>query len=86
MPRTIFDKYSSPLPPPDMLRDLFNRAQKARGLTAPELGGLLNTSGGYVRQKKHKGTDAFTVADVRAWCEALGITDPYEVGKAILRK
>jgi hypothetical protein len=77
---------AAPLPPPDLLLDLFNRAQKNRNIKSPQLGALLNTSGGYIRQKKHNGTDSFTVADVRAWCEALGITDPYEVGKAILSK
>lgn len=86
MPRTIFDKYANPLPPPDMLRDLFNHAQKARGLTAPELGGLLDKSPEYIRLKKHRGTDSFTVADVRQWCEALGINDPLALGKAILRE
>jgi len=86
MPRTIFDKYANPVPPPDLLKDLFNHYQKARGLSSTEFGELLHKSGEYVRQKKHKGTDSFTVKDVRAWCQSLGITDPLEVGKAILRE
>lgn len=34
-------KWCKPVPPPNMLRDLFNRYQKACGLTSADLGKLL---------------------------------------------
>lgn len=75
-------KWCKPVPPPNMLRDLFDRYQKARGMTSTELGERLHVSAEAVRMKKHRGT--WTAEEIRAWCKALGITDPEEVGKAIL--
>lgn len=77
-------KWCKPVPPPNMLRDLFNRYQKARGLTSKDLGELLHTSADCVRMKKHRGT--WSAEDIRVWCKALGITDPEEVGKAVLNR
>ena len=71
---------------PDRLNDLFTRYKKALGLKDKDVGKRLGISENYVRQKRHKGTDCWTVADVRQMCEALNITDPMAVGEAILRK
>lgn len=73
-----------PVPPPDMVANLFTRYMTARGITSAQLGAALNMSAEAVRGKKHRGT--WTVEDVRAWCKALGIDDPEEVGKAVLNR
>lgn len=82
MPKTRFDRFARPVPPPNMLRDLFDRYQKARKMTSAYLGQRLNVSAEAVRMRKHRGT--WTAEDIRAWCAALGITNPEEVGKAVL--
>ena len=82
MPKTIFDKYSAP--PEDRLNDLFRRQKKALGLKDKDIGAAINTSAGYVQLKRHKGTENWTVADVRQMCKVLHITDPTAVGEAIL--
>lgn len=74
-----------PIPASDRLNDLFTRYKKALGLKDKDVGEKLGMSEGYVRQKRHKGTDCWTVADVRQMCEVLNITDPMAVGEAILR-
>lgn len=79
-------KYLGTVPPPDMLKDLFKRHQKAHKMTSAEMGVKMGTSGNAVRQKLHRGTDTWTVADVREWCEKLGITSAEEIGRAILRR
>ena len=84
MPATRFDRFRQPAPPPDMLRELFNRYQKARGINADAMGQRLGISGAAVRQKKCRGTATWTVADVVRWCRELGIDSPEEIGAAIL--
>lgn len=37
-----------------------------------------------VRRKKMRGV--WSNEDIRAWCKALDITDPEEVGKAVLNR
>lgn len=77
-------KWCKPVPPPNLLRDLFNRYQKARGMTSADLGKRLHLQPDSVRRKKCRGV--WTNEDIRAWCEALDITDPEEVGKAVLNR
>lgn len=79
-------KYLGTVPPPDMLRDLIKRHQKAQKLSSSEIGERMNKSGDAVRVKLHRGTDNWTVADVRQWCEVVGITSAEELGRAILRR
>lgn len=79
------DKPQPIIPASDNLNDLFTRYKKALGLKDKDVGEKLGMSEGYVRQKRHKGTDSWTVADVRQMCEALKITDPMAVGEAILK-
>lgn len=89
MPKTTWIHPHRPplnVPPPDMLRDLFNRYQRAQGLDSEALGKLLGISSGAVRCKKHGGTQRWALRDVQQWCEVLNITDPTELGKAILHK
>lgn len=90
MPRTkLCDKYCMPkktavkVKPPNMLRDLFDRYMKAQGITSEELGRRLGgMTPDSVRMKKHSGK--WDSAQIREWCKALNITDPAELGKAIL--
>lgn len=85
MGKSIFDKYSQPEPPPaDRLNELFVRYKKALGLTDKEIGERIGTSAGYVQLKRHKGTAHWSVADVQEMCKVLQITDPLELGEAIL--
>ena len=77
-------KWCMPVPPPNMLRDLFNRYQKVRGMSSAELGKRLKMQPESVRRKKCRGV--WSNEDIRAWCEALEITDPEEVGKAVLNR
>ena len=77
-------KWCVPVPPPNLLRDLFNRYQKARGMTSADLGKRLHLQPDSVRRKKCRGV--WTNEDIRSWCEALDITDPEEVGKAVLNR
>lgn len=87
MGKSIFDKYSKPVvapPPADRLNDLFRRYKKALGLTDKDIGNEIGTSAGYVQLKRHKGTAHWSVADVREMCQVLHITDPLELGEAIL--
>ena len=77
-------KWCKPVPPPNMLRDLFNRYQKAQGLTSRDLGMLLGMQPESVRRKKMHGI--WTNEEIRAWCKALNITNPEEVGKAVLNR
>lgn len=69
---------------PNLLLDLFNRYQKAQELTSADLGERLHMQPDSVRRKKCRGV--WTNEEVRAWCEALHITDPEEVGKAVLNR
>ena len=87
MGKSIFDKYTKPAvqpPPADRLNDLFRRRKKALGLKDKDIAAELNTSAGYIQLKRHKGTDHWSVADVREMCQVLQITDPVELGEAIL--
>lgn len=84
MPPIKWIKPPKNVPPPNMVRDLFNRYQKAQGMTSADLGRQLGMSPEAVRSKKSRGT--WTTDDVRDWCHALGITSAEEVGKAILYK
>lgn len=85
MGKNIFDKYAKPAaPPPDRLNDLFRRHKKALGLTDKDIGDSIGTSAGYVQLKRHKGTAHWSVADVQEMCKVLQITDPLELGEAIL--
>ena len=78
-------KWIGTAPPEDKLKTLFGRYKKERKLKSDELGELMNKSGDAVRAQLYRGTDCMSVADVRNWCEALGITSAEEIGKAILR-
>ena len=72
MPKTmLIHPHRPPLnvPPPDMLRDLFNRYQRAQGLDSEALGKLLGISSGAVRCKKHGGTQRWAL--LRAMAAAL---------------
>lgn len=87
MGKSIFDKYTKPAvqpPPADRLNDLFRRHKKALGLTDKDIGDSIGTSAGYVQLKRHKGTAHWSVADVQEMCKVLQITDPMELGEAIL--
>lgn len=85
MGKNIFDKYAKPAPPPpDRLNELFKRRKKNLGLTDKEIGESIGTSAGYVQLKRHKGTAHWSVADVQEMCKVLQITDPMELGEAIL--
>lgn len=77
-------KWCKPVPPPNMLRDLFNRHMKAKGISSVELGKMVGIQPESVRRKKSRGV--WSNEDIRAWCEALDITDPEEVGKAVLNR
>ena len=77
-------KWCKPVPPPNLLLDLFNRYQKARGMTSADLGKLLEMQPESVRRKKMRGV--WSNEDIRAWCKALDITDPEAVGKAVLNR
>ena len=79
-------KWLGTVPPPDMLKDLFKRYQKAQKLSSTQIGERMGKSGEAVRGKLHRGTDTWSVEDVRIWCETLGITSAEEVGKAVLRR
>jgi hypothetical protein len=79
-------KYLGTIPPPDMLQALLKHYQKSRKLTSADVGKALGKSSEAVRGKLHRNTDTWTVADVRQWCEALGITSAEELGRAILRR
>lgn len=85
MGKNIFDKYAKPAPPTaDRLNDLFRRHKKALGLRDKDIGDSIGTSAGYVQLKRHKGTAHWSVADVQEMCKVLQITDPLELGEAIL--
>lgn len=75
-------KYMKPVPPPNRLRELFDRYQKARRMTSVDMGAVLKMQPESVRRKKSRGV--WTNEEVRAWCKALDITDPEELGRAIL--
>jgi hypothetical protein len=75
-------KYMRPVPPPNRLRELFDRYQKARRMTSVDMGAVLKMQPESVRRKKSRGV--WTNEEVRAWCKALDITDPEELGRAIL--
>ena len=81
MPRV---KWCVPVPPPNLARDLIDRHMKAKKVSSTELGKLLGLYPESVRRKKSKGV--WTVEEYRAWCIALGINDPVEVGKAVLNR
>lgn len=70
--------------PEDRLNDLFRRHKKALGLTDKDIGDALHTSAGYIQVKRSKGTEHWSVADVREMCQVLHITDPLALGEAIL--
>lgn len=69
-------------PRPNVLKELFRSAQAAQGLTSDQLGKKLGLSGAGVRSVYHRGK--WDSEDINKWCKALNITDPTEVGKAIL--
>ena len=77
-------KYCVPVPPPNLARDLIQRYKRALGYTAEDIGKLVGMTPGGVRNKIAKGV--WTTDEFRAWCLALGITDPAEVGKAVLNR
>ena len=77
-------KWCKPIPPPNLLRDLFDRNIKAKKITSTELGKRLHLQPESVRRKKSCGT--WTAEEIRAWCLALGINDPMEVGCAVLNR
>lgn len=79
MPRV---RWCVPVPPPNLMKDLFDRHMKAKKVSSTELGKLLGMAPESVRRKKSRGT--WTVEEARAWCGALGISDPEEVGCAVL--
>lgn len=81
MPRVTWCK---PVQPPNMVRDLFNRHMKAKHISSAELGRRVHMQPESVRRKKSRGV--WTNDEIRAWCLALDITDPTEIGKAILNQ
>ena len=81
MPRM---RWLTPVPPPNMARDLIDRHMKAKKVSSTELGKLLDMQPESVRRKKSKGI--WTLEEYRQWCIALGINDPEEVGKAVLNR
>ena len=87
MGKSNFDKYTKPAvqpPAADRLNDLFRRHKKALGLKDKDIAAALNTTPGYLQVKRHKGTGHWSVADVQEMCQILQITDPMELGEAIL--
>ena len=74
------------LPPGDGLNELFRAYKKALGLKDKDIAEQLNTTAGYLQVKRHKGTDHWTIADVREMCKVLNITDPTALGEAILKR
>lgn len=68
--------------PPNMARDLIDRHMKAKKIRSADLAPMVGIKPQSVRVKKMKAN--WTVEEFRAWCKALGITDPEEVGKAVL--
>lgn len=70
------------VPPPNMARDLIDRHMKTKRVTSYALAEKVGIKPQSVRVKKMKAN--WTVEEFRAWCKALGITDPEEVGKAVL--
>lgn len=87
MPRITYIKPHTPardVPPPDMLREMLNRYQLARGLTAEQLGMKLGgLTANCVRVKKAQGTASWRVSDLIRWCCVLDIP-PEEIGRALL--
>ena len=81
MPKTNWCIY---VPPPNMARDLIDRHMKAKRITSVDLAPKVGLQPQSVRNKKRKGI--WTVDEYRDWCTALGITDPEEVGKAVLNR
>ena len=81
MPKT---KWCAPVPPPNMARDLIDRHMRAKKITSTELAKRVHLTPDSVRNKKSKAN--WTVDQFRDWCIALGITDPEEVGKAVLNR
>ena len=77
-------RWCVPVPPPNLAKDLICRHMKAKKISSAELGRRVHMEPESVRRKKMKGT--WTVAEFRDWCNALGIDDPEEVGKAILNR
>lgn len=77
-------RWYTPVPPPNMARDLIDRHMKAKHVSSKELGALLKMQPESVRRKKSKGI--WTLEEYRDWCQALGITDPEEIGKAVLNR
>lgn len=85
MPRV---KWCTPPPPkvsvapPDMVRDLFKRYQRAQKISDDQLAARLGTTRGALKDKRYRGT--WTAQDIKRWCAALNITDAEAVGKAVL--
>ena len=77
-------RWCVPVPPPNLAKDLIDRHMKAKKVSSTELGKLLQMQPESVRRKKSKGIG--TLEEYRAWCIALGINDPEEVGKAVLNR
>lgn len=81
MPRI---KYITPknVPPPNMVKEMFDRYQKAGKVSSAELGRRLGSNPSTLRSKKSLGN--WSAQEIADWCRALGITDPEEIGRAIL--
>lgn len=88
MPRITYIKPHTPardVPPPDMLREMLDRYQKAAGLSAQQLGERLGgKTANAVRVKKSVGTATWKVSELIQWLNALNVTSPEEIGRAVL--
>lgn len=67
---------------PNMLKELFNHYMRLKNISSTEMGSRIHMHPAAVRRKKQKGI--WTNEDIRLWCKALEITDPEEVGRAVL--
>lgn len=72
------------VPPPNMARDLIDRHMRAKRVSSSKLAEKVGIKPQSVRVKKMKAN--WTVKEFREWCAALEITDPTEVGKAVLNR
>lgn len=73
---------ATPTPPANGLRELFDRRCRAEHITSEQLGARLGKSAEAVRKRKHSGN--WDYREIQQWCKALHITDPVEIGEAIL--
>lgn len=68
-------KYINPRRPVkrDPVMDTIRRYESARGYTSKDLGEKLGLSPQSIRAKMSRGSESFTISDLKAWCDALKI-------------